>query len=92
MAAGAGADRDDAVDALLRGLFGVAQIDDVMQHDAAVGMHGVHHLGRRPQAGDHDGNPMLHAQRHVMFQSVVAGMHDLIHREGRDLGCGLRAV
>ena len=39
MAARARAYRDDAVDALCRGLLGVPQIDDVMKYDAAITVH-----------------------------------------------------
>ena len=83
--AGAGAHRDDAVDALRRGLLGVAQIDHIVKHDAAVAVHGVDHLGRRPQAGDDDRHAVFDAQADVMLEPVVARVHDLIDRERRDL-------
>ncbi len=87
MAAGAGAHRDDAVDALRRGLLGVAQIDDVVKHDATVAVHGGDHFGRRPQAGDDDRHPVFDAQTDVMLQPIVAGMHDLVDGERRDRDC-----
>ena len=48
MPARSGAHRDDAIDALRRGLLRVPQVDDVVKHDAAIAMHGGHHFGGRP--------------------------------------------
>ena len=90
MTPGAGAYRDDAVDALRRRLLGVAQIDHVVKHDAAVTVHRADHLGRRPQTGDDDRYAVLDAQAHVMFQPVVARVHDLVHRKWRDFGARVR--
>ena len=52
MAAGAGADRDDAVDAGLGRLLGVAARDHVVEDEAAVGMHGVDQVAHRAERGD----------------------------------------
>ena len=93
MPARARADRDDAVDALRRRFFGVAQIDHIVKHDAAIAVHGGDHFGGRPQARDDDGHAVFHAQRHVMLQAIVAAVHDLVDREGRDVGFAVaRAV
>jgi hypothetical protein len=48
-------------------------------------MHCGHHFGGRAQAGDDDGNLMFHTQANILFQAIVAAVHDLIDREGRDL-------
>ena len=48
MAAGAGADQDQPVDARLERLLGVADRDHVVQHDPALAVHGLDDLvGRR---------------------------------------------
>ena len=48
-------------------------------------MHRGHHFGGRPQAGNDDGNLMFHAQANILFQAIVAAVHDLIDGEGRHL-------
>ena len=72
MAAGAGAHRDDAVDTLRGRFFGMAQIDDVVKHHAAVAMHGGNHFRRRPQTGDDDRDAVFDAQRDILLQTIVA--------------------
>jgi hypothetical protein len=83
VAAGARADGDDAIDSLRRRLFRVTQIDHVMKHDAAVAMHRGDDFGGRAQAGDDDGNFVFHTQPNILFQAIVAAVHDLIDRKGR---------
>ena len=85
VAAGAGADQDKAVDALFGGLARVLDVDDVVEHDAAVGMRGLDDFLRRTQRGDDDRNLMLHAGLHVLHQPVVGGVADLVDGVGRDL-------
>ena len=92
MTAGTRAHRDDAVDALLRRLLGVAPVDDVVEYDTAVTVHGAHHFGGRPQARDDDRHAVLHAKSDVVLQPLVARVHDLIHRERRNLRGGIRAL
>ncbi len=70
----------------------MAQIDDVMKHDAAVAMHRGNHFRRRPQAGNDDGDFVFHAQRDILLQAIVAAVHDLIHRERRHLQLRVRAL
>src|SRR6266852_4355647 len=92
MAAGAGADQYQPVDALLQRLLGVAHADDVVQHDATIGTRRLHHFRRRAQRGDHDGHLVLDADRNVVRQAVVGRMHDLVDGEGRHLLLGVRAL
>ena len=89
MAAGAGAYQDQPVDALLRGLARMLDVDDVVEHQPAIGVRGLDDLGRRPQRGDDDGGPVLHTGLHVLHQPVVGGVADLIDRVGRDLFAGI---
>jgi hypothetical protein len=63
----------------------VFDIDDVVKHHAAIGMRGLDDLQRRPQRGDDDGNPVLHAGFHVLHQPVVGGVADLVDGVGCDL-------
>jgi hypothetical protein len=89
MAAGAGRHGDQAVGALLDGL--VANfVDDVVQHDAAPGVHGLVHVLARAQDGDDDRHLVLGAHLHVVLQPVVALVHDLVDGEGRRGLVGVR--
>ena len=85
MSAGAGANQDEAVDALFGGLARMLDVDDVMEHDAAIGMRGLDDFLRRPQRGDDDRRLVLDAGLHVLHQPVVGGVADLVDRVGRDL-------
>ena len=89
MSSSAGADQDQAVDALLGGLARVLDVDDVVEHEAAVGVRGLDDLGGRPQRGDDDGRPVLHTGLHVLHQPVVGGVADLVDGVGRDLLAGI---
>ena len=85
VAAGAGADQDQSVHTLLGRLVRMLGVDHVVENEAAVGMRGRDDLGRRPQRGDDDRHPMLHAGLHVLHQPAVGGVTDLVHGIGRDL-------
>lgn len=85
MAAGAGRHQDQAVHAGLQGLLGMAQVDHVVQHDAAVAVHRLHDLGRRrAQAGDEDRHLVLDAHAHVVLEPHVRLVDDLVHRDRAD--------
>ncbi len=85
MAAGAGANQNEAVDAMFGGLARMLDVDHVMEHHAAIGMRGLDDFDRRPQRGDDDRHLVLHAGFHVLHQPVVGGVADLVDRVGRDL-------
>ena len=89
MAAGAGANRNEPVDALVHRLLGMADVDDVVEDDTAIGMGGIDHRLRRPERGDDDRHLMLGADLHVVHQPVVGGVADLVDGEGRRLLAGL---
>jgi hypothetical protein len=83
--AGPGAHQDQPVHPGLQRLLGVAHVDDVVEHQAAVAVNGLDDPPRRPQAGDDDGHPVLHAQVEVVIEPVVRFVDDLVDREGRHL-------
>ena len=85
MAAGAGANQNETVDAMFGGLARMLDVDDVVEHHAAIGMRGLDDFLRRPQRGDDDRHLVLHAGFHVLHQPVVGGVADLVDRVGRDL-------
>ncbi|MEY9154089.1 hypothetical protein ABIG04_002399 [Bradyrhizobium japonicum] len=89
MAAGAGAHQDQSVDALLRRLARMLDVDDVVEHQPAIGVRGLDDLGGRSQRSDDDGRPVLHTGFHVLHQPVVGGVADLVDRIGRDLLAGI---
>jgi len=60
----------------------MAHIDDIVQHNTAVGMHGIDDgRHRRTQRGDHDRHLVLDTRLNVLHQTRVGVMHDLIHRD-----------
>ena len=61
----------------------MALADDVVKHHAAVTMDRRDHVLGRAQAGDDDWNLVLDAHLHVMLETIVALMDDLIHRKRR---------
>ena len=85
MAAGAGADQNETVDAMIGGFPRMLDVDYVVKHHAAIGMRGLDDFDRRPQRGDDDGHLVLHAGLHVLHQPVVGGVADLVDRVRRDL-------
>ncbi len=78
MSAGTGADGDDAVDTLLDRFLRMADVDDIVKHDAAVTVHGLDDFGRRAQARDDDRYLVPDTDFHVVPQPVVAVMTDLV--------------
>ena len=86
MSARARAHRDQAIRPLLQRLVREHHVDDVVQHDAAVGMDRVIDVRPCAQRRDHDRYFMFHAQREVFLDPVVRLVDDQVHRIGRDLG------
>ena len=89
MTARAGADRNDAVDALLHGLARMAHADDIVEDDAAIRMHGFDDVFGRSQARNDDWHLVAHADFHVGHKPRVATVHDLVDREWRNRGIGV---
>ncbi len=85
MFAGAGANQNQTIDALLGGFARVLDVDDIVEHHAAIGMRGLDDFRRRPQRGDDDGHLVLHAGLHVLHQPVIGDVTDLVDRVRRDL-------
>ena len=69
---------NQAIGALLNGLVRVLVVDDVVQHDATIRVGGRVDVFARAQGRDDDGHLVLDAQSHVMFQPLVAFVHDLV--------------
>jgi hypothetical protein len=82
VAAGTRGHGDQAVGALLDRLVREGVVDDVVQHHAAPGVHGVVDVGARAQAGDDDGHLVLGADLHVVLEPVVGLVHDLVDGNG----------
>jgi len=82
VSAGTGRNRDQTVGALLDRLVCEGDIDDVVKHDAAVGVDGVVDFGARAERRDHDRDTVAYADIEVVHQTVVRFVHDQVHREG----------
>lgn len=82
MAAGPGRHRDQPVGTLADRRMGVAVVDNVMQHDAAIGMHGGVDLGHGAERGDDDRHLVFDAERKVVLQPLVRHMDDLVDGKG----------
>ncbi|CFN74999.1 Uncharacterised protein [Bordetella pertussis] len=92
VAARAGAHQDQAVDAGLQGLLGVAHGRDVVEDLAAPGMHAGNQVAGRAQAGDDVGHPVAGAHVQVVFEPVVRLVDDLVDRVGRHDAVRMRAA
>jgi hypothetical protein len=83
MAARAGADQDQPVDAGLQRALGVLDVGHVVEHQAAVAPRRDDHVVGRAQRGDLDRHLVLLAKIDVVLQPIVGAVHDLVDREGR---------
>lgn len=93
MPAGTRGNQNETVHAGFERFARVPHVDHVVQHDAAVAVHGVHDfLGRRPQARNEDGHLVLHAHANVLLEPHIRLMHDLVHGNGTDHGVGVRGL
>jgi hypothetical protein len=59
-------------------------VDDIVEHDATIGMRGLDNFQGRAQRGDDDGHLVLHADFHVLHQPVIGDVTDLVDGVGRD--------
>ena len=92
MASRAGGHGDQAIGAFGDRLAGKPVADDVVQHDAAVGVYCLIHELLGTQGGDHDRHLVLHAQLQVVLQAVVGTVHDLVDGKGRRRPVGVGPV
>ena len=83
MTAGASGYCDQAINPCLCGFLRVAAGGDVMEYQATVAVHGVHHLLHGAEAGDDDGHALFYADGQVILQARVAVVNDQIDRVRR---------
>jgi hypothetical protein len=74
--------RYQAIGAFLDRLARETFIDNVMQHDAAIGMDRLIDVLSRPEGGDDQRHAIFHAEFDVVFQPGVRSVNDLIDRKG----------
>ena len=82
MTARARRDRDQSIGAFLDRFVCKDVVDDVMQYDAAPTVNGVIDICARAQTRDGDGYFVLGANLHVVFETVIALVHDLVDGKG----------
>src|SRR5581483_11537601 len=92
MTAGAGGDSNEPVRAFVDGLMGKGVVDNVVQHDAAVGMDGMVDIFTRSQRSNHDWNTVLDAKVKIKGEAVIGFMNDKVHREGSRLTIRMRRI
>ena len=83
MAAGAGAHRDQPVDAGFRGLAGVAHVDHVVEHQPAIALHRADQLLHGAERGDDQRHLVLDRKLEVGLHARIALVHDEIDAERR---------
>ena len=81
MAAGACGDRDQPVGALFDRLVGEAVVDDVVQRQPAIAVHGRIDVLAGAERRDDDRRLPLDRQRHILFEPRVGLVDDLVDRE-----------
>ncbi|MNS99054.1 hypothetical protein D3C72_1334410 [compost metagenome] len=90
VAARARAHQDQPVHARFQRFLGVAQRGDVVKDLAAPVVHALDQVSRRAQAGDDQRHAVAGAHGQVLFQAVVGLVDDLVDRERRHGGAGIR--
>ena len=89
MAACAGADQDQPVDAALQRLARVLHRDDIVEHQPAIAMHLRAYAIRLADRGDHQRHAMAGDQREILVEAPVRGVQDQVDAERRDPLCGV---
>ena len=89
MSAGAGTYRYDAVNTLIDRLLSVTNIDDIVEDDTTVTVHGINDVGRRTKARDNNRHPVPDTHFHIMLEPVIALMNDLINGKWGDGNAGI---
>ena len=92
MAASASGHGHQTICAFFNRFVGKFVVDDVVQHHAAVAVRGLVDFFTRTQRRDDDRHFVFHAHRHVVFQTVVALVHDLVDGKGCSRSIGVRLV
>ena len=83
MAAGTRRDGYQAVRAFFNGFVGKHIVDHIVQHHAAPGLHRAVDVLTRAQTGNHDRHFVFFADLHVVIESVITFVHDLVDGIGR---------
>ena len=88
--AGTGGDGDDAVGTFVDRLVGEAVVDDVVEDDPAVRVHGLVDLLPGTEGGDDDGHLMADDLGEVGLETVVRAVDDEVRgeRRGGPVGVG----
>ena len=75
---GAGSDADQTISTLFNRLVGKHIVDDVVQYNAAPGLHCPIDILAGAKTGNNDGHFIFLTQLHIVIKPVVAAMHYLI--------------
>ncbi len=85
-------DGNQPVGALADRRIGMAVVDDVVQHDAAIGMHRRIHFRHGAERGNDDRHFIFHAEHQIVLQPLVRHVDDLVDREGRCRPFGMPGI
>ena len=92
MTARAGRNQHETVGALLDRLVCELLVDDVMERDAAPGVHSLVQLLTRAKRRDDHRHLVLLADRKILIETVVGFVDDLVDRERRGQTIGMSLV
>ncbi len=81
MSAGTGCDRDNTVRALIDRFAREAIVDDVVEDEPAICVHGAVEVFARAERRDNDRNLVLDAHCEVVLETIVGAVYDLVYRE-----------
>ena len=89
-----GGDSNQTISALLNGLVGKAVVDDIVQHNAAIGMDGLIDVFACTQRGDDNRHLVVHNNAEVVLNAVIGAVHDEVRgkRAYRSAGVVLREL
>ena len=74
---------NNPINARFSRLLGVAQADDIMEHEATIAVNSFHQIGNCTQRRDHQRHLVGDGNLQIVFQAGVSGVDDEINSIGR---------
>ena len=79
MTARSGTDCDQTVDTCVGGFSGMIQMDDIMNHQATVGVDRFYDGSGRPERRDHQGNAVVYGDLEIAVETGIGFVNNQIH-------------